>query len=288
MSCENCNCKGKNKKTICLIVVIIAALIVGVLFFALSSENKKSEDITTTAQEYISETTEITDSTTEKAVITTEENTETTEIVSESTVVGLTMTRELQTEMNTFFSNFSEIEFESFEDSPSEAALIYFAYSHILINQFDDAVELGEYSDIDENQGFNFRIKQENMKRVINRFFGITPGKEFGKTYEYYKDGYFYGEITGGQLGYGFSIVTNVDEAKKDLYEVSFDIYASECDAVYYQLMPDEIDDYISALEYPPIKIGNGHAKIKASDISDRDTYTLLYYDVGDTYSKYY
>ena len=129
----------------------------------------------------------------------------------------------------------------------------------------------------------NYRIKEEHFISAIKKYFGFTVSPGFAEGCEWYKNGYFYGEFTGAHFGGGFSIVSELNYIGDGIYEAKFDIYESGLadDASYYKYTSEQMRSYVATAGEDVYlrSVGQGSAKIKVGDISDRSTYILVGYE---------
>lgn len=196
----------------------------------------------------------------------------------EETMSGRTIGDELTANerynINLFLSNFTEADFcwgKGYFDHDDERQLIDFAINHIWFNQQD---KLEFLEDISE---YNTRLKKETVLPVIKKYFGIDV-KSMEPTWAEIHGDYYCWTETGGHVASGFAQETSVVDLGDGTYDVWFSVLGSgwgwtnECCGY-------TLDEARAA--YPDAYEMCGYARIQASDLSDRATFTLKEYACG-------
>lgn len=174
--------------------------------------------------------------------------------------------------INLFLSNFSEqgITFYS-SGRVNDETLVNFALDHIWLNR-QDLVERADFG------AHNFRIADDRIEEIALKYFGIAPESYVSGRYEY-RDGFFYGESTGGYMGNGVVSLSHVEDMGGGVYGVYFGCYgegeffaASDC-----YLRPEQ-----AAAKFPGSAVHTGYAVIDThcAGLESRSGWTIRQYDV--------
>ena len=181
----------------------------------------------------------------------------------------------LQYELNIYLSNFSEVGFSSFKNSPSKSDQIDFATRHIYINR----KSLLNNTDLTINETHcNKSIRFSNIAEIVKQYFGITITVDEVKNYPFYKDGYIYFNSSSVQAS-GFTIIDKIEADGNDKYTVSFKLYNKNTN--------DNDSDIYEYSESDAKKLGikdmgySGKAVISTKNLNDHSSFTLEYYSVS-------
>lgn len=174
--------------------------------------------------------------------------------------------------INLFLSNFSEQGMTFYSSGRIiDETLVNFALDHIWLNR-QDLVERADFG------AYNFRIADDRIEEIALKYFGAAPQSYTSSRYAY-KDGYFYGESTGGYMGHGVVSLSHVEDMGGGVYGVYFGCYgegeffaASDC-----YLRPEQ-----AAVRFPGSAVHTGYAVIDThgTGLLARDGWTLRQYDV--------
>ena len=174
--------------------------------------------------------------------------------------------------INLFLSNFSEQGMTFYSSGRvNDETLVNFALNHIWLNR-QDQVERADFG------AYNFRIADDRIEEIALKYFGAAPESLVSSRYAY-RDGFFYGESTGGYMGHGVVSLSHVEDMGGGVYGVYFGCYgegeffaASDC-----YLRPEQ-----AAAKYPGGAVHTGYAMIDThgAGLLTRDGWTLVQYDV--------
>ena len=183
----------------------LAALLV-VVFAIYSCGNKKAEESNTVKKN-------------EENIVNNEETDS--DIVSENKSIyeeftKLEISNNEREKLNTFFSNFSEVYMEPFDEQTlSDADIIRFAVSHNYINNYKRFESSGDYT---------AKIKKEFIEESAEKYFGRKITSHQSTEYIKYTNGYYYKEEAGGGE-YIFSEIEELFEAGDNYYFAIVNIY---------------------------------------------------------------
>ncbi|MDY0216780.1 MAG: hypothetical protein RBS19_07490 [Bacteroidales bacterium] len=128
----------------------------------------------------------------------------------------LKISNEEREKLNTFFSNFSEVYMEPFdEQSLTDTKMIDFAVSHNYINNYKSFESSGDNT---------AKIKKEFIDKSAKKFFGRKITSHQSTEYIKYTNGYYYKEeASGGE--YIFSEIEDLFEVSDYYYYAIVNIY---------------------------------------------------------------
>ena len=128
----------------------------------------------------------------------------------------LEMTNDEREKLNTFFSNFSEVYMDPFDEQTlSDIKMIDFAVSHNYNNNYKRFESSGD------NKA---KIKKEFIDESAEKYFGRKITSHQSTEYITYKNGYYYkDEADGGENR--FSVIEELFEAGDNYYFAIVDIY---------------------------------------------------------------
>ncbi len=271
---ENENRKEKSAITL-IIGIICGMLLVGitcVLIFTLGGkkDNKeKSETVTQGEGTSVTQTSAVT--------------TQAVNLKEDFTVENIEIKGNMQYDLNIFMSNFSESDLPNFSEIKklSYEDMTWFARSYALLNKYSLYEEADR--DFDNGMDCNIRIHEKYIKDIVKKYFGLSlDEKKFTENMMYY-DGYFYNQVTGGQISEGFTVVNKVEKIGNNKYKVYCDVYYTDgMDNKYYSYTQQQAEKERQKNDIVFVKDKTGTAIIDATDIKDRSTYVLKEYRMQD------
>lgn len=172
---------------------------------------------------------------------------------------------------NLFLSNFTEVGVKRIEEYYADhTELVDFAHDHIWFND-NDAYEFGEYAG--EN---NCRVSDDDIQRIVDRYFYDAPKVDLTQTRFDYEDGYYYHCETGGWTPNGFAHVVSLCPIGESKYFASFMVFGGG-EAWDNSVMDDTLDEVEAQFGHPN---GYGAAIVFAENLSDRSTYKMISYSL--------
>ena len=216
---------NKNKRVliICIIGIILIAVGVILAVFVFPPDSDSSGNAQTTSGAKFS---------TQKNQTLTEFNSDyySTSTTSPSTTYkaipnSILIDAEMQENLNTFLSNFSEANFELFSKEPSVKNLVQFALIHNHINKGDSVFEDADVAI--NGKDFDKKIHQKYVIQTIQQYFGISLTADKFSDFDYYSDEHFYSKASEQKISFGFSIANNLESVGAGVYQVEFAIYDS-------------------------------------------------------------
>ncbi|OBZ19345.1 hypothetical protein A8L34_07500 [Bacillus sp. FJAT-27264] len=170
-------------------------------------------------------------------------------------------------ELNTFFSNFSEVNMKSFNSKNyKDIDLIQFAILHNDINYGDRIqVEGGSY----------FTLKDTYVSETIKRFFGIQVKQQKINGYSYSNGKYKWAAASGAAYP-NFSQVTSFVKNNDGTYSASLGVYQADSESMGNRVMYQPKNLWTK--DFKAKLIGNASAIVKLVKINDKQTYQLLQY----------
>jgi len=173
--------------------------------------------------------------------------------------------------INLFLSNFSETGMTFYSSSRhTDAQLVDFAIFHTWYNR-QDRIERGQWGED------NCRMSDAYVEEIALKYFGLAP-KSLLPSQIRYQNGYYYWQTTGGYMGMGVAILSQVEALGDGRYGVYFGCYgegeswsADDCG-----LRPEQ-----AARKFEDSPVHAGYAVIDTWDgtLEDRSTWTLEQYD---------
>ena len=189
-------------------------------------------------------------------------------VSAESTFAPIDVTEEQAAAANLFLSNFTEVGVDSIGSWHEDIDLVDFAHDHIWFNDHD-AYEYGEYSG-----GNNCRVSDDDIQRLVDKYFYDAPVVDLTQTRFDYIDGYYYHCETGGWTDCGFAHTVSICPLGDDTYFISFLIFGGG-NFWDNSVMDDSLSEIETEFGHPG---GYGSALVHAEDLSDRSAYQLISY----------
>lgn len=149
----------------------------------------------------------------------------------EDVYTKLDLTKDEREKLNTFFSNFSEVQMEPFnEQTISDAEIIHFAVYHNHINNYKRFESIGDNL---------IKIKKDYIDESAEKYLGTKVSTHQSTGEIEYADGYYTIEDANGEAFY-FSQIEDLFEVEDGFYFAIVDVYvASSGWAGDYQSSPD-------------------------------------------------
>jgi len=125
-------------------------------------------------------------------------------------------------QLNTYFSNFSEVFLEPFaKDKITDKSLIAFSVSHNYRNNEKLFVKGGEE--------YQVKIKASYIDDSVNRFFGkkITKHQSIDDSGIVYRDGWYYTTDASGEE-YSFSQIAGLSDNGNSMYTAIVNVYSAD------------------------------------------------------------
>ncbi len=169
---------------------------------------------------------------------------------------------------NLFLSNFTEVGIDSIGSWHEDMELVDFAHDHIWFNDHEE-YEYGEY--FGEN---NCRVSDDDIQRIVNKYFYDAHPVDLSQTRFDYVDGYYYHCETGGWTSCGFAHTISICPIGDDMYLISFMVFGGG-NHWENSVLDDSLEEIELAYGHP---CGYGCAQVHAEDLSDRSTYKLVSY----------
>ncbi|MFF2909184.1 hypothetical protein [Paenibacillus sp. NPDC057934] len=171
--------------------------------------------------------------------------------------------------LNTFFSNFSEVNFGNFNSKGyKDSDLINFSILHNYINA-DNKIKV---------EGSYFTIKDSYVAESVKKYFGLTIKHQKTDRYSY-SNGTYKWPAASGEPSPNFSQAVTMYKNKDGSYSVSLEIYNAatdyEGDKMIYK------PKNLWGKDFKPELIGRATAIIKMVKINDKQTYQLIQYNLN-------
>ncbi|OZQ68294.1 hypothetical protein [Paenibacillus odorifer] len=187
--------------------------------------------------------------------------------------VFLSMDNVKKQALNTFFSNFSEVNFGNFNSKGyKDSDLINFSILHNYINA-DNKIKA---------EGLYFTIKDSYVAESVKKYFGLTIKHQKTDRYSY-SNGTYKWPAASGEPFPNFSQVVEMYKNKDGSYSVSLEIYNAGTDYEGDKMIYKPKSSWEK--NFKPELIGKATAVIKMAKVNDKQTYQLIQYNLNKNVS---
>ena len=190
---------------------------------------------------------------------------------------SVTITSELQRNVNIFLSNYSEVGLNSFDEHPSVSDMIFFGLEHNLFNnnyaEEDECYFNGDY--------YNMRMSIDRIKKSVSKFFNYNLSDSDFDKLNNCRNGYYYWFETGGGFYGGDSVVYEIYDIGNNEYLLRFKVYSIDAliHSERYGFSENQVIQLQKEDEYVCFE-GSGEAVIRTTNLNDRSKYSIRKYTI--------